>query len=66
MATESKYSKDELQDKIDWEGGILAAIEYGIYSTDIADPKIAKLWDEAVALYDELSPILSQLEELLN
>ena len=41
----------ELFFKIEWEGGLMNAIEYGISSSDIDDPKIAKLWGEIVETY---------------
>lgn len=37
---------DEVYSKIDWEGGIYGALQYGLSARDIADPDLARAWDE--------------------
>jgi hypothetical protein len=47
------------------EGGVMGALDYGVRSTDIADPEIASLWRRIEELYDELRPSLSLAQRLL-
>jgi hypothetical protein len=62
MDSRSKLSLRRLADKVGWEGGILAAIDYGIRSEDIADPEVAALWAKIEGLYDQMTPALGRLD----
>ncbi|MHA2069408.1 MAG: hypothetical protein ACXABY_34030 [Candidatus Thorarchaeota archaeon] len=56
-------SKDELRDKIDWEGGIVEAMDYGIagkHIRKVAGPDIAKKWDQVGDLIDEIEEWLDE------
>lgn len=67
MGTESpKYDIVGLSNKIDWEGGIIDAFQYGIYSTDIADATLAALWEQAYLIYNELDPLLRKIEDYID
>lgn len=37
---------DEVYSKIDWEGGVYGALQYGLSANDIADEDLARGWDE--------------------
>lgn len=55
--TEQKYTIESLNGKIEWEGGIEAAMEYGIRADDIEDETLGDLWYEATqqwAIFDHL------------
>lgn len=56
-----KYTKQELANKIDWEGGIIAALEYRITHGEIEDEEIAKLWEQL----EQFLPIMDQIYALL-
>ncbi len=58
----SKLTLRRLADKVGWEGGILAAMDYGIRSENIDDAQIAALWAQLELLYDQMMPIMSQLD----
>lgn len=62
MELRSKLTLRRLADKVGWEGGILAAMEYGIKSENIDDAQIAALWAQLELLYDQMMPIMSQLD----
>lgn len=62
----SKLNNEQLANKIDWEGGIIAAIEWGIHAGDIEDPEVASLWAEIEVGYSLLYPAFSRLNELLE
>ena len=57
-----KMSLRLLADKVGWEGGILATIDYGVRSADIDDPEVAKLWSELETLYDQMIPAMGKLD----
>ena len=57
-----KMSLRLLADKVGWEGGILATIDYGVRSADIDDPEVAKLWAELETLYDQMIPAMGKLD----
>ena len=46
---------EQLADKVHWEGGVYAALEYGLRSEDIEDPELASLWRRMEELHDELT-----------
>lgn len=48
---------EELREKIDWEGGVWGALQYGITSHDIEDHELARRWAElerAFAVAEEI------------
>ena len=47
-------------------GGILGAIEYGVASTEIADPEIANAWRQIEIRYRQLRPSLSTVSRVLK
>jgi hypothetical protein len=51
---------------VDWEGGIIATLDYGIRSEQIADPEVAAMWHEAEKIYDELAPVLVELDRRMR
>jgi len=55
-----------LANKVDWEGGILEAIEYGVTREHIADPEVAELWGRLEALYSEMTPAIGRLNRLMR
>ena len=56
----------DLAQKVHWEGGIVATLEYGIRSDEIDDPELAALWRRMEKLYDELRPALDITDRMLR
>ena len=57
--------------KVEWEGGILEALDYGLKHTDLAadDPDAADLragWKTLEEMYEEMKPALHDMEGLLE
>ena len=52
--------------KIEWEGGIEAAIEYGLNPTDAADPEVARQWQAIVDQYEGKQMTGRSLRELAS
>ena len=59
-------NRDRLATKVEWEGGVLAAIEYGIRSNMIEDKDLRAVWKELEERYLALTPIVDRLEEMLT
>jgi hypothetical protein len=66
VAESKKMSIDRLAQKIRWEGGLLAALEYGITAKDIEDPELAKLWRRLERSYGTLTPLIDEAAERLG
>jgi hypothetical protein len=58
-------SPRELARKVEWEGGIIGALEYGIRSGEIDDPEVAALWRGMETIYDQLRPCVRAANRLL-
>lgn len=58
-------TEQELIDKIEWEGGILAALDYGLGPEDLdedADPQFRSLWLDLCAAWTKLDPVMRRFE----
>jgi hypothetical protein len=66
MVQADKMSADRLAQKIRWEGGLMAALEYGIQPNQIADPELAKLWGRLRRAYRNLAPLLDEATSRLD
>jgi len=61
-----QLSRPRLAEKVAWEGGTIEALRYGIRSSDIADPDVARLWSELETLYERMAPIARQIDRVLE
>lgn len=61
-----KYTNASLLTKINWEGGIMDALDYGISPDDIEDPKVASIWRDIQDHYLDLEPMIDDLMEILE
>lgn len=60
------YSLEDLRGKVDWEGGVLDAIEYGIKPAEVPEGELRDLWTQACALHEQLDPVLERIGKLLD
>ena len=60
------YDRHLLKRKVEWEGGILATLEYGIHASDIDDPELAAAWAALSDAYEGLVPLMSVVDKLLR
>lgn len=66
MESTRRMNAKELAHKVQWEGGVLSALEYGIRSDEIADPELATLWRRMEQVYGQLRPSVELTERLLR
>lgn len=66
MDAHKKFSLATLARKVDWEGGVLAALEYGVRAEDIEDPKLRALWEQVEIGYRSLTPLVTQISKELR
>jgi len=59
-------TNDELRAKVDWEGGVQEAIQYGIMAEDIDDPKVAELWKLAESAQAMFESITNQIIDIID
>jgi hypothetical protein len=65
--TESRNIFD-LLGKIEWEGGLGAAMEYGLHDVEDYDvpDEVKELWEEAATMYCEWEALADELQDALN
>jgi hypothetical protein len=63
--TSRHYTLNELRRKIDYEGGVFYALEWGIQPDDIDDPTARELWHRIEDAYNNVHPDITALEALL-
>lgn len=66
MTDKIDLDADRLAQKIRWEGGLWAALEFGIRADDITDPELADLWSRLERGYRELAPLLDEARSRLD
>ena len=61
-------SREHLAAKIEWEGGILEALDYGIRTGDMpeGDTELAEAWEKLEAAWKQLNPLADAVTELLG
>lgn len=59
-----KMTKQDVADKVDWEGGIPQAMFWGLKSEDIGDEELRKAWAEAEPFLEKLAAIDALLPEV--
>lgn len=62
----SPMTRQQVRDKIEWEGGIMSTLSYGLRPEDIADHSLATLWGEARDIHAELNSVLAEIREVLQ
>lgn len=55
-----------LRNKIDWEGGIIGALQYGVRDDDIDDEELSEMWYEIQRQWENLDADMSEFEDELN
>lgn len=64
--TPARMSNEQLAQKVRWEGGLIAALEYGITQDAIEDAETAIAWTDLAAAYDAFSPLADAMAEKLG
>ncbi|APC46374.1 hypothetical protein HWB05_gp112 [Streptomyces phage BRock] len=65
--TTGKYNLEDFVGKIDWEGGLVGALEYGLSTDDYDIPEdVAEKWEEIVEYFDEFESLSSDFWALIR
>jgi hypothetical protein len=59
-------SLGRLAKKVEWEGGVLEAVQYGVTSDQIEDPELAAAWKEIESMWQALQPALARIDKSLS
>lgn len=59
-------TRRQVRDKVEWEGGVVSTLNYGLRAEDIEDPKLASLWSEAQQIQSELSSVVAEINQSLR
>lgn len=49
--------------KVNWEGGVIDALVYGLSYKDLPKCKLKTIWNKLEKLYTELEPLLEEYDE---
>lgn len=52
--------------KIEWEGGIIEALDYGLKPTDAPEGPLRDAWTRAYELWQQMEPVISEINALLE
>jgi hypothetical protein len=63
---DSRLDRRRLAEKVAWEGGVFAALRYGIRSEEIADPQLRRLWARMERKYQAITPIAVEIAAALE
>jgi len=61
-----RLNEDALAQKIRWEGGLWATLEYGIAPEDIENPQLADLWERMGRAFRDLAPLFEEVQARLD
>lgn len=61
-------NREELAGKIDWEGGLWSALEYGIRAADLpeGDLELLDAWIELQSHFDSAQRVANRIYEMLD
>jgi hypothetical protein len=59
-----KMTEDEFLQKVEWEGGVVEALEYGLRADMLKDPniKLGRLWKSLETAWLGLQPLMGAVE----
>lgn len=60
----ASYTAEEFWLAVDWEGGIVELLTYGVAAEDIKDPTISKLWAELATAWSAPGGVGEIIENL--
>ena len=66
MDGKPKLSIERLASRVGTEGGIVAALDYGIRGNDISDDELAAIWGKLQGLYEQMIPLMDQLDRRIR
>ena len=66
IGMDTKLTAKELAQRVEWEGGPLDAVEYGIHAHQIEDRELRALWTKLEIGYRRLWPLVTEIETRLR
>jgi hypothetical protein len=64
--TDKPMSESAFAGKVEWEGGVTSALDYGLKPADAPEGPIRDAWTRAYQLWQQLDPIISEINLLLD
>jgi hypothetical protein len=61
-----KMTPEEFADKVEWEGDVIEALEYGLTAEDLVDGPLKTAWGRLEEAWKDFKPALDAVEELLD
>ncbi len=52
--------------KVEWEGGIFEALDYGLKPADVVEGPLREAWTRLYQLWQQISPIADEVNRLLD
>lgn len=64
--TDKPMTESAFASKVEWEGGVLEALEYGLKPADAPPGPIRIAWMRVYQVWQQLSPIADEVGRLLD
>lgn len=64
--TEQPMTPANFNAKIEWEGGIIEALDYGLKPADAPEGPLRDAWTRAYDLWQQMEPVIREIDELLE
>jgi uncharacterized protein (DUF1800 family) len=59
-------SREALAAKVEWEGGVMEAVDYGIKAEEMPDEELRALWADLQVKYKAADEVSSKINALLE
>ena len=60
-----RYDRQDLARLVRQHGGVLGAMEFGVFARDIEDPELANAWRQIEDSYSAMRPALQVVSQLI-
>jgi hypothetical protein len=64
--TDEPMTESAFASKVEWEGGILEALDYGLKPTDVVKGTVREAWTRLYQLWQQIEPIVEEVDRLLD
>lgn len=64
--TDKLMTESAFAGKVEWEGGIFEALDYGLEPSDVVEGPVREAWTRLYQLWQQIEPIADEVSRLLD
>lgn len=64
--TNQPMTESDFASKVEWEGGVFEALDYGLKPADVVEGPVREAWTRLYQLWQQISPIADEVSRLLD